>query len=215
MVASRAGGRVLSFMELRELVLSELKMTPEEYKRIFYKTRKESAESWSQFATQLGIMFGYYLESREAETVDELRKLIISDRLKHLMVEDARMYVLQNETKDWLRPKELAQLAERFSEKWLFNGLCYQSLALQICDQKLYGSVVELPGFQADCGRVSKTQLVHRDARDPLELRVESDILPSGRFSWDLFRAGLRDLNKPPHSLVEVRGKWSYAAAFG
>ncbi|KAG0435044.1 hypothetical protein HPB47_018714 [Ixodes persulcatus] len=51
MVASRAGGRVLSFMELRELVLSELKMTPEEYKRIFYKTREESAESWSQSAT--------------------------------------------------------------------------------------------------------------------------------------------------------------------
>ncbi|XP_040074259.1 uncharacterized protein LOC115320635 [Ixodes scapularis] len=116
MVASRAGGRVLSFMELRELVLSELKMTPEEYKRIFYKTRKESAESWSQFATQLDIMFGYYLESREVETVDELRKLIISDRMKHLMAEDARMYVLQNETKDWLRPKELAQLAERFGE---------------------------------------------------------------------------------------------------
>ncbi|XP_040066393.1 uncharacterized protein LOC120840032 [Ixodes scapularis] len=116
MVASRAGGRVLSFMELRELVLSELKMTPEEYKRIFYKTRKESAESWSQFATQLDIMFGYYLESREVETVDELRKLIISDRMKHLMAEDARMYVLRNETKDWLRPKELAQLAERFGE---------------------------------------------------------------------------------------------------
>ncbi|CAN7982599.1 unnamed protein product [Ixodes pacificus] len=38
MVASRVGGRVLSFMELRELVLSELKMTPEEYKR--YSTKQ-------------------------------------------------------------------------------------------------------------------------------------------------------------------------------
>ncbi|KAG0414472.1 hypothetical protein HPB47_008416 [Ixodes persulcatus] len=34
-----------------------------------------------------------------------------------------------------------------FSEKWLFDALCYQILALQICDRALYGSVVELPGF--------------------------------------------------------------------
>ncbi|KAG0414749.1 hypothetical protein HPB47_008078 [Ixodes persulcatus] len=32
-------------------------------------------------------------------------------------------------------------------EKWLFDALCYQILALQICDRALYGSVVELPGF--------------------------------------------------------------------
>lgn len=83
-------------------------MTPEEYKQIFYKTRKESAESWSQFATQLYIMFGYCLESREVETVYGLRKLIISDRMRPLMAEDGSRYVLRNETKDWLSSKELA-----------------------------------------------------------------------------------------------------------
>ncbi|KAG0429503.1 hypothetical protein HPB47_023595, partial [Ixodes persulcatus] len=35
-----------------------------------------------------------------------------------------------------------------FPEKWLFDALCYQILALQICDRALYGSVVELPGFR-------------------------------------------------------------------
>ena len=38
-------------------------------------------------------------------------------------------------------------LTSRFPEKWLFDALCYQILALQICDRALYGSVVELPGF--------------------------------------------------------------------
>ncbi|KAG0415311.1 hypothetical protein HPB47_007520 [Ixodes persulcatus] len=37
--------------------------------------------------------------------------------MKPLMAEDARMYVLQIETKDRLRPKELAQLAERLCRK--------------------------------------------------------------------------------------------------
>ncbi|KAG0413571.1 hypothetical protein HPB47_009263 [Ixodes persulcatus] len=35
----------------------------------------------------------------------------------------------------------------RFSEKWLFDALCYRILAPQICDRALYGSVIELPGF--------------------------------------------------------------------
>ncbi|KAM7286257.1 uncharacterized protein ISCGN_033141 [Ixodes scapularis] len=35
----------------------------------------------------------------------------------------------------------------RFPEKCLSDALCYQILALQICDTALYGTVVELPGF--------------------------------------------------------------------
>ncbi|KAM7303720.1 hypothetical protein ISCGN_013661 [Ixodes scapularis] len=35
----------------------------------------------------------------------------------------------------------------KFREEWLFNALCYQILTLQICDQALYDSVVELAGF--------------------------------------------------------------------
>ncbi|KAG0414251.1 hypothetical protein HPB47_008598, partial [Ixodes persulcatus] len=38
----------------------------------------------------------------------------------------------------------------RFPKKWLFDALCYQFLALRICDRALYGSVVELPGFVTD-----------------------------------------------------------------
>ncbi|KAG0414411.1 hypothetical protein HPB47_008425, partial [Ixodes persulcatus] len=34
-----------------------------------------------------------------------------------------------------------------FSKKRLFDALCHEILALQICDRALYGSVVELPGF--------------------------------------------------------------------
>ncbi|KAG0421330.1 hypothetical protein HPB47_002760, partial [Ixodes persulcatus] len=38
-------------------------------------------------------------------------------------------------------------LTSRLSGKCLFDALCYQILALQICDRALYVSVVELPGF--------------------------------------------------------------------
>ncbi|KAG0413086.1 hypothetical protein HPB47_009767 [Ixodes persulcatus] len=94
-------------------------MTPDEYKRRFHVTRKQEEESWAQFSTDLNTMFGHYMESRKVETLDDLRQLIISDRLKHVMPDDARAYVLQNETKEWLRPKEVAELAEKFEESTL------------------------------------------------------------------------------------------------
>ncbi|CAN8008629.1 unnamed protein product [Ixodes pacificus] len=38
-------------------------------------------------------------------------------------------------------------LTSRFSKKWFLDALCYQILALQICNRAHYGSVVELPDF--------------------------------------------------------------------
>ncbi|KAG0425310.1 hypothetical protein HPB47_027512 [Ixodes persulcatus] len=103
-VANRAEVRVLPYKDLRDLILGELKMTPDQYKRRFHVARKQEEESWAQFSTDLNTMFGYYMESRKVETLGDIRLLIISDRLKHVRPDDVRAYVLQNETKEWLRP---------------------------------------------------------------------------------------------------------------
>ncbi|KAG0415222.1 hypothetical protein HPB47_007621 [Ixodes persulcatus] len=50
-----------------------------------------------------------------------------------------------NRTPDWY----ISCTSIWFPEGWLSDALCYQILALQICDRALYGSVVELPGFVA------------------------------------------------------------------
>ncbi|KAG0435131.1 hypothetical protein HPB47_018667 [Ixodes persulcatus] len=52
-------------------------------------------------------------------------------------------------------------LTSRFPEEWLFDVLCYQTLALQIYDQALYGSVVELPGF----GSIEEAMFLSRGPR--------------------------------------------------
>ncbi|KAG0411335.1 hypothetical protein HPB47_011545 [Ixodes persulcatus] len=52
-------------------------------------------------------------------------------------------------------PRELASNARATSGSPR-NALCYQILALQICDRALYGSVIELPGFvPPSCTKVS------------------------------------------------------------
>ncbi|KAL1478544.1 hypothetical protein MTO96_016229 [Rhipicephalus appendiculatus] len=115
LVANRAEDRVLSYEEVRDLILHELRLTPEEYKRRLYTCRRGD-ETWGQFATRLEVLLDYYLRSREITGVQELRSLLISDRVKQLMREDMRTYVLQHETTEWLRPHDLAKLAQKYDE---------------------------------------------------------------------------------------------------
>ncbi|KAH6947988.1 hypothetical protein HPB50_022304 [Hyalomma asiaticum] len=117
LIANQADARVLSYEEVRDLILlQELKLTPEEYKRRLYACRKRD-ETWGQFATRLEILLDYYLRSRKIKTVEELRALLISDRIKQLMGEDMRTYILQHETAKWLRPQALAKLAQKYDER--------------------------------------------------------------------------------------------------
>ncbi|KAG0412757.1 hypothetical protein HPB47_010096, partial [Ixodes persulcatus] len=63
-------------------------------------------------------------------------------------------FLTSNDRDSWAQAYERLAigiaLTSRFPEKWLFEALCYQILALHICDRALYGSVVELLGFIAN-----------------------------------------------------------------
>ncbi|KAG0410627.1 hypothetical protein HPB47_012256 [Ixodes persulcatus] len=54
--------------------------------------------------------------TREIQTLDRLKHLMVSDKLKQVMPDEVRTYVLQNETSGWLRPKKVVQLPENFHE---------------------------------------------------------------------------------------------------
>ncbi|KAK8756166.1 hypothetical protein V5799_029603 [Amblyomma americanum] len=114
-VANQSVDTVMSFEEIRELVLAELRLTAEEYKRRFYTCRKD-AESWGQFVTKLDVTLGYYLQSRKVKTLEYVRALMVADRAKQIMPDKMREYILQQETDKWLKPKELAQLAEQYED---------------------------------------------------------------------------------------------------
>lgn len=114
--ASQCTTTIISYRELKESILKELKMTSNEYKRLFYTARKNENESWNQFATKLETLYTYYVNSRKVESLDDLKQLTISDRLKQVMPDDVRGYVIQNEVKEWLKPKDIAQLAENYEE---------------------------------------------------------------------------------------------------
>lgn len=115
LIANKSDGRRLLFEEVRDVILEELKMTPEEYKRRLYGCKKGN-ETWGQFVTKLEGLLDYYLRSRNVRSLEELRSLLVADRVKQLMNDELRSFILQHETKDWLKPKEVASLAEKFED---------------------------------------------------------------------------------------------------
>ncbi|KAH7941944.1 hypothetical protein HPB49_018687 [Dermacentor silvarum] len=115
-VISQSLSGTLSYVELKEKVLKELKMTPTEYRRRFLDIKREMDESWSQLAARLETMFCYYLWSREVGSFEQLQALLIADRLKQLMPPDIRSFVTQGEMKGWRQAKDLAKLAANFEE---------------------------------------------------------------------------------------------------
>ncbi|KAG0439795.1 hypothetical protein HPB47_016529, partial [Ixodes persulcatus] len=86
--ASQSSGQIMPYAELKTKILRELKMTANEYRRLFYAARREEGESWAQFTTKLETFSLYYLSSREIKTIDELKELIIADRVKQVMPDE-------------------------------------------------------------------------------------------------------------------------------
>ncbi|KAM7281573.1 uncharacterized protein ISCGN_005867, partial [Ixodes scapularis] len=105
-----------SYAQLKERILRELRLSPNEYKRLFTTAGKLREETWSQFAGRLNSYFSYYVNSRKVDTYDDLLQLVVADRLKESLPNEIKAYVALNETGEWLRPEAIAKLAECHQE---------------------------------------------------------------------------------------------------
>ncbi|XP_064483024.1 uncharacterized protein LOC135395866 [Ornithodoros turicata] len=115
-IARHGNGQILDYEELKQKVLTELRLTPGEYKRLFFHAKKGDSESWSQFTTRLESLFDHYVTSRKVKSQQDLRDLVIADRLKAVMPEDTRSYLMLTEADTWFKPSKLAELAENFDD---------------------------------------------------------------------------------------------------
>lgn len=55
----------------------------------------------------------YYAEGRNARTLDEIKELLIADRLKEAMQEDMQTWVVQGEINLQLKPREIVRKLKR------------------------------------------------------------------------------------------------------
>ena len=65
--------------------------------------------------SRLTLLIDYYLSSRKSTKLDELRDLLICDRVKSVLSEDSLKHVLRVETtlpKAWAPPNDLAEMLD-------------------------------------------------------------------------------------------------------
>ncbi|KAG0425876.1 hypothetical protein HPB47_026986, partial [Ixodes persulcatus] len=99
-----------TFGHRRSVVLAELRLSAEEYRKRFTAASKRSDETWKQFATRTASYLQCYLEAKGVTEFSNLSSLLVADRMKESMGQSAREYVTLREGKDWLNPAGMADL---------------------------------------------------------------------------------------------------------
>lgn len=82
MVAGLVSGRVPQYLELREILLTQLRMTANEYTRRLHASRREEGGSWLQFSSKRDVICSDYRNSLHITPLDDLCDLTISCRLR-------------------------------------------------------------------------------------------------------------------------------------
>ncbi|KAL3243951.1 hypothetical protein MRX96_019534 [Rhipicephalus microplus] len=104
------------YESVKAAVLTELKLSPAEYLQRFERAVKRKEETWAQFASRVKIYFSYYLQVREADTVEVMAELMVADRIKSGLSTEGLEYVRLREGEGWLRPTEIAKVLQTFEQ---------------------------------------------------------------------------------------------------
>ncbi|KAL3258215.1 hypothetical protein MRX96_016720 [Rhipicephalus microplus] len=104
------------YESVKAAVLTELKLSPAEYLQRFERAVKRKEETWPQFASRVKTYFSYYLQVREADTIEVMTELMVADRIKSGLSTEGLEYVRLREGEGWLRPTEIAKVLQTFEQ---------------------------------------------------------------------------------------------------
>ena len=105
----------LDYNIVKRSILQEFKMTPKVYKDKFQDTMRVMGETWLQYVSRLELYLKYYLESRTVTTFEDLKDLLVADRVREVMPVEVRKLILLKEEETWLKPRIMAEQADIFS----------------------------------------------------------------------------------------------------
>jgi len=87
LVARLAPERAARYDEIKALILKEYKMSPATYKEKFNTLVKNDSETYGMYGSRLQALIDGYLESRHVTRFDDLRNLLLCDRVKAVLSE--------------------------------------------------------------------------------------------------------------------------------
>ena len=89
--------RLDKYVEVRDYLLREFKLTAEQYRERFRTAVKSLTETYTLFGSRVKNLFLYYLQTRKAKTLEQVIDLLVSDRIKETLSPACLRHVLSTE----------------------------------------------------------------------------------------------------------------------
>ena len=106
---------------VKEYLLQQFKLVPQYFLESFNSLHRQSQETYRAFISRLSMLLDYYLSSRKITTLDELKQLLVSDRVKVSLTEGPLSHLLRVEAtlaKKYATPDEAAEILDTYCSNY-------------------------------------------------------------------------------------------------
>ena len=114
--------RLDKYEEVRDYLLREFRLSAEQYRDKFLSATKQSDETFTLFGSRVRNLFMYYLDSRKADSRDDVIDLMIADRIKRVLPDHCLKHVLSVESDSWLKPDRLTHVIDVYMNSYVHNS---------------------------------------------------------------------------------------------
>ncbi|GFV03967.1 retrovirus-related Pol polyprotein from transposon opus [Trichonephila clavipes] len=102
------------YESLKQVVLKEYEPSPKICLENFRKAKRNSDETFSQFASRLTSMWLYYCKLREANDFESVNQLIVADKMFEMLDSETATHIGVLQGEEWCKPRNLGKQCDIF-----------------------------------------------------------------------------------------------------
>ncbi|GFU16220.1 retrovirus-related Pol polyprotein from transposon opus [Trichonephila clavipes] len=102
------------YESLKQVVLKEYEPSPKICLENFRKAKRNSDETFSQFAPRLTSMWLYYCKLREANDFESVNQLIVADKMFEMLDSETATHIGVLQGEEWYKPRDLGKQCDIF-----------------------------------------------------------------------------------------------------
>ncbi|GFS63478.1 retrovirus-related Pol polyprotein from transposon opus [Trichonephila clavipes] len=102
------------YESLKQVVLKEYEPSPKICLENFRKAKRNSDETFSQFASRLTSMWLYYCKLRGANDFESVYQLIVADKMFEMLDSETATHIVVLQGEEWYKPRDLGKQCNTF-----------------------------------------------------------------------------------------------------
>ncbi|GFX93216.1 retrovirus-related Pol polyprotein from transposon opus [Trichonephila clavipes] len=113
-VPNKSDGWDYFFLVLKKAFASEMNSDELKPKKILEKAKRNSDETFSQFASRLTSMWLYYCKFRGANDFESVNQLIVADKMFEMLDSETATHIGVLQGEEWYKPRDLGKQCDIF-----------------------------------------------------------------------------------------------------